>query len=307
MPETSEKNTELQLLIDALSVKDNTKQAYYFTVKVGKYYSPESERTIVSHIDNKNATGVTVLMEYIEKAKSYDFDFIEIELYTKYKNHEIDAQKPFERKRINVSQPPKPQVVVKENEQLLGMVEEKLQIRETIMRKDFEIAQLRIENIKLKKQIEKTVIRLGEIKDKLILLKTNYLKLKKILSRTKEKSEKEIENLKEDVKIKKLLSSGLGTALTKIKIKGHDLGSLLGTMIDTDDFPANQEQSQNQNFNIRNENDASELDKLKKEMLQQVEIYLKNQDEKTCMDFYNILVYVVNSKDNMQTILELIK
>lgn len=313
MPEQTKKNQDLQLLIDNLQVKDENNHIYFFTIKVGKYYSPESERTILSHIDNKNATGVSVLLEYIEKAKAYEFDFIEIELYNKYKSHELEAQKPYEKQRIIVNELPKPHISSNGSEEILGIVEEKLSIREAIMTKDFEIAQLRLENKKLKNNLQKAAIKVDELKTFIKKLKNRYFKSKKTFQKTKEQTEKEIENLKDDVKFKKLVSNGLGTLAANLKFKGHDIGSLLGNIIDLDNVESNQNSenqnnlSENQNFNVRAENqeNSDELDQLKHQMTEQIKLYLSDKNEKTCTDFYSVIVYLTKD-NNLKTILDLI-
>jgi len=322
MPETEKKNQECQLLIDLLTNKDANNQIYYFQIKGGKYFNPLSETVLVSHIENKSATGVNEFMKYVEKAKNFDFDFISVELFTKTRRHEIDAQKPFDTRKIIINEPPKPNitpVLSRENEiqnqnQILGMVQEKLDIREAIMTKDFEIASLKVQNAKLHDSIKKTSIRIGELKDLVKKIKTRYFRIKKDLVKTKEKSEKEIENLKDDVAFKKLITNGLGTLASGIKIKGQNLGDLLGSFIDLpdkqEDNNENANSSKSQNFNIRTENNGSqdtELDIIKKEMLRQVELYLKDKDEKKALAFYKILGYITNNDQNMETILDLIK
>lgn len=66
-------NKEVQTLINFCRNKDEQKQKYYFSVVAGTFES-DAESTITSHIDDKNATGATVLENTILGLEDMGFE-----------------------------------------------------------------------------------------------------------------------------------------------------------------------------------------------------------------------------------------
>jgi len=312
--EEKQKNQDLQLLLDLLAQMDAGKQPYYFRITAGKY-SKLSTDELVSHLDNQNATGMDEFLKHFAKLQNYDFDYIDVELFSKCKRNHPDAISSFQKKRIilrEISSAIQNTNNLNDNN-YLGLINEKVnQAKEAIfseMQKDFKIEKLTDENKKLRNLLKKKSLRNEELKTKAVTISKIKNKLKKNYEKHKEQSEKDLNAVKEEVSLKKLAVTGLGAFAAQVPVGTNTLANLLGGFFEQSmPIPQNQEvQKETEIKTNETEPEMSELDKTIKFMNEQLQVYFANKEVKDCEEIWEIFLYVTQSLDNRKMILDLIK
>jgi len=310
-----EKNLDYQLLLDFVGTRDLNKQPYYFTIKVGKYANPQ-DVVIISHLNNKAATGSESLMEQIKKCSDYkDYDYIIVELFSKFKKHELEAQTPFDTRRITLREPNQSVALRGFNTQqdMLGIVAEEIEKRSEIMKKDFEIAQLKIDKDRLEKNLKEQSFDLDELKNNYDEIKKKCKKLKKELEKTTEKSLKEIEDEREKTNLKNLGTTALTTFLAKSKY-ANKLGEILNGFIAGDETQTNQrtqpeyqQQVQEEQQEPEPQKELTKLDIVKIQLVKGIKNYVDTLDEDSTNEFYNVFYHITLANENLKNLSSLIQ
>jgi len=237
MKQETIQNPELKLLIDRYSDLEQTKQPFYYTI-IACWHDRQSKRVLVSHLDNKTATGVDNLLRFINQARMIGADYVKI---FEYKSYTKKAQ-------LSQITSDEHEIVLNEKKAYLsgfGGLEGldagdymKSQIALGTVQTQIDIEKER--NKEINKRLETTLInneelarKNDELKEKNINLeqKLKELEFKQLMELQKFQidKERELSKTKEDLSLRNMLAGfGLNFAANKLNVKPEDVLGMLG-------------------------------------------------------------------------------